>query len=152
MSQSSSFDRVTVIDKQDEFSNMCEHFEDTFLETRTSKEISKNRLNIKNKLKKRFTKNKTVYPAVPNASNLECVSAVPNDLILVSKNDQEYDKNTCISIEDGVNSSVTNIDNRDQSTVECCLVPAKDSFVTSDNSGSSKTELPIADTSKLKGM
>ncbi|CAB3221721.1 unnamed protein product [Arctia plantaginis] len=151
MSQSSSFDRVTVIDKQDQFSNMCQHFEDTFLETRTSKDVSKNRLNIKNKLKKRFTKKKSLCPAVPNANNLECVPKIPNALILVSENDQEYDKNTSSSIEDDVNSSLTNIDNRNQSTVECSLVPAKESFVISDNSGSSKAELSISDISKMKG-
>ncbi|XP_075979760.1 uncharacterized protein LOC142978982 isoform X1 [Anticarsia gemmatalis] len=164
LTQSSSFDRVTVINKQDEFSKICKQFEEGFLKTSFLHDPNlKNRADGKNKQKKKVKKVNTAPNNAPKENYAGPLQIKHNDLISKTQKGQKCYQNHS-SDENRDDLSVSNIDdskvladseltsvcsNTNKSIVDCGSDPIKDFFTYSDNSKSSKAEIAVNE-AKLK--
>lgn len=146
-SQSSSIDRITVIDKQNEFSKICEEFEKRLLKTHNYLKDTNNNKNRtqKNKFQSRNTKNS--MKALGNVAKetkgpMKKKRKSPKSADHKSKSESTH-SNT-ITKDSGVdegNSQITDTcDVSSHRTQNESLYPSAGSFVYSDNSGSSKAE------------
>lgn len=151
-SQSSSIDRITVIDNQDEFSIICKEFEKQLHGTSDFLKDTNNSKNLiqKNKILCKFPKNN--LRAIGNSVVKDNKEMMPLKLkkkinlktpVVVRSNSEmtnfsSGNKDSLI----GTDNLQPNSDILVHKTENYTILPAKVCFINSDHSGSSKAELP----------
>lgn len=152
-SPSSSIDRITVIDKQNEFSKICEEFEKRLLKTHSFLKDSNNTKNRirKNKIQCRNAKNNV--RALGNVAPKENKQLVPlkkkKNMNFKPSADQKNKSDPTNSSSGNRDSLIDteNLQTTDNSdilshkTLDESVFPTSNSFIYSDHSGSSKAEL-----------
>lgn len=128
-SQTSSFDRITVIDKQDDFSNLCEDFEKTIARNVTVNNCSPARNTIHIKNNPRVNK---LYKSKDNQTNTVDNTAIGR------RNENQFKDDNCKENAAVYSTGPLNTINSKQKQKIDDLEESRDSFIHSCNSGSSR--------------
>lgn len=173
VSQTSSFDRITVIDKQDKFSKICKDFEERFLKTGLNDFGNNNRLEAENKTQKKRLKKalvKSLGPTLSKENNNDATNSIDLTLVIRNglcqkiENDEKNYKDFVDKVPSPMNIDASHYLNYSELTSVCsktnndehemkieCLDPVKEFCIYSDNSGSSKAEIIADEQTKTKG-